>query len=59
MCRAEGADKARSREMGSGGMVLALVASNVDLHVGAVIADSRPGHTVFTVRLPAAPGNPA
>jgi len=52
------ADKARSREMGSSGLGLAIVASIVDAHGGTVVADSRPGHTVFTVRLPAAPGNP-
>jgi two-component system sensor histidine kinase TrcS len=51
------ADKARSREMGSSGLGLAIVASIVDAHGGAVIVDSVPGHTVFTVRLPAAPGS--
>jgi len=52
------ADKARSREMGSSGLGLAIVASIVDAHGGTVVADSRPGRTVFTVRLPAAPVNP-
>ncbi|MGI9126312.1 MAG: sensor histidine kinase [Mycobacterium sp.] len=49
------ADKARSREMGSSGLGLAIVASIVEAHGGAVWADSRPGRTVFTVRLPVTP----
>lgn len=49
------ADKARSREMGSSGLGLAIVASIVDAHGGTVTVESRPGRTVFTVRLPAAP----
>ena len=47
------ADKARSREMGSSGLGLAIVASIVEAHGGEVVAESRPGRTVFTVRLPA------
>ena len=48
------ADKGRSREMGCSGLGLAIVASIVDAHRGTVTAESRPGRTVFTVRLPAA-----
>lgn len=48
------ADKARSRELGSTGLGLAIVASIVDAHGGTVTAASRPGRTVFTVRLPRA-----
>ncbi|MFM9035424.1 MAG: sensor histidine kinase [Mycobacterium sp.] len=48
------ADKARSREMGSSGLGLAIVASIVEAHAGTVSAESVPGRTVFTVRLPAA-----
>ena len=51
------ADKARSREMGSSGLGLAIVASIVDAHGGTVTADSRPGRTAFTVWLPAAPAD--
>ena len=49
------ADKARSREMGSTGLGLAIVASIIAAHGGDVVAESRPGRTLFTVRLPAAP----
>lgn len=49
------ADKARSREMGSSGLGLAIVASVVEAHGGRVMAESRPGRTVFTVLLPATP----
>ncbi len=48
------ADKGRSREMGCSGLGLAIVASIVEAHRGTVSADSRPGLTAFTVRLPAA-----
>ena len=51
------ADKARSREMGSSGLGLAIVASIVEAHGGTVTADSVPGRTVFTVLLPATPGS--
>jgi two-component system sensor histidine kinase TrcS len=47
------ADKARSREMGSSGLGLAIVASIVEAHGGKVTAESVPGRTVFTVLLPA------
>lgn len=47
------ADKARSREMGSSGLGLAIVASIVEAHRGSVSVESRPGRTAFTVRLPA------
>lgn len=48
------ADKARSREMGSSGLGLAIVASVIEAHLGTVGATSEPGRTAFTVRLPAA-----
>ena len=49
------ADKARSREMGSSGLGLAIVASVIEAHGGKVTVESRPGRTVFTVLLPQAP----
>ncbi|MGY1794351.1 sensor histidine kinase [Geodermatophilus sp. SYSU D00525] len=47
-------DSARSRANGSTGLGLAIVAAVVAGHVGTVGVDSRPGRTVFTVRLPGA-----
>ncbi|BBY61864.1 two-component sensor histidine kinase [Mycolicibacterium helvum] len=47
------ADKARSRELGCSGLGLAIVLSIVEAHKGTVVAESRPGRTVFMVRLPA------
>ena len=44
--------------MGSSGLGLAIVASIVDAHGGTVTVASRPGHTAFTVRLPAVSGIP-
>jgi two-component system, OmpR family, sensor histidine kinase TrcS len=48
------ADKSRSRELGSTGLGLAIVASIVQAHHGSVAVVSRPGETVFTVRIPLA-----
>ncbi|MDM4718843.1 HAMP domain-containing sensor histidine kinase [Micromonospora sp. WMMA1363] len=45
-------DSSRSRAHGSTGLGLAIVASVVEAHHGAVWVESRPGRTVFTVRLP-------
>ena len=47
-------DGSRSRETGSTGLGLAIVAAVVDAHHGEVIAESAPGRTRFTVRLPLA-----
>lgn len=53
------ADKSRSRELGSTGLGLAIVASIVEAHHGRIDVESRPGRTVFTVRLPVEPGHAA
>ncbi|MFI7607757.1 ATP-binding protein [Micromonospora sp. NPDC049366] len=45
-------DGSRSRAHGSTGLGLAIVAAVVEAHGGAVAVESRPGRTVFTVRLP-------
>ncbi|HTY73114.1 MAG TPA: HAMP domain-containing sensor histidine kinase [Actinomycetes bacterium] len=52
-------DGSRSRAAGSTGLGLAIVAAVVEAHGGAVEVRSRPGETVFTVRLPLAPPVPA
>ncbi|MFC0505916.1 sensor histidine kinase [Micromonospora costi] len=45
-------DSSRSRAHGSTGLGLSIVAAVVDAHHGTVTVASRPGATVFTVRLP-------
>ncbi|WP_262285226.1 cell wall metabolism sensor histidine kinase WalK [Micromonospora sp. MA102] len=45
-------DSSRSRAHGSTGLGLAIVAAVVEAHHGEVAVASRPGATVFTVRLP-------
>ncbi len=52
-------DSARTRATGSTGLGLAIVQAVTVAHGGAVTVDSVPGRTVFTVRLPAAPGVPS
>ncbi|MFJ2555039.1 MULTISPECIES: sensor histidine kinase [unclassified Streptomyces] len=49
------ADHSRSRTAGSTGLGLAIVHAVVTAHGGTVDVESRPGHTVFTVELPAPP----
>ncbi|MGC5567071.1 sensor histidine kinase [Streptomyces sp. FR-108] len=52
-------DSSRSRASGSTGLGLAIVQAVAAAHGGAVTVDSVPGHTVFTVHLPApAPQTP-
>ncbi|MBO1336670.1 HAMP domain-containing histidine kinase [Streptomyces sp. VRA16 Mangrove soil] len=46
-------DSSRSRKAGSTGLGLAIVQAVAAAHGGVVTVDSRPGRTVFTVRLPA------
>ncbi len=45
-------DSSRSRQAGSTGLGLAIVSAVVGAHEGTVAVASRPGRTVFTVRLP-------
>jgi two-component system OmpR family sensor kinase len=47
------ADSSRSRSAGSTGLGLAIVSAVIAAHGGSVAARSHPGHTVFSVRLPA------
>ena len=47
-------DGSRSRASGGTGLGLSIVAAIVTAHGGEVTLDSRPGRTVFTVRLTAA-----
>lgn len=47
-------DTSRSRAAGSTGLGLAIVAAVVEAHDGQVTVSSKPGRTVFTVRLPGA-----
>ncbi len=46
-------DSSRNRAAGSTGLGLSIVAAVVSAHGGEVAMDSRPGHTAFTVTLPA------
>ncbi|MEU9332952.1 HAMP domain-containing sensor histidine kinase [Streptomyces sp. NPDC048290] len=48
-------DSARTRATGSTGLGLAIVEAVATAHGGAVSVDSRPGHTAFTLHLPALP----
>ncbi len=47
------ADASRTRDSGGAGLGLALVQAIVTAHDGSVSVESRPGHTRFTVTLPA------
>lgn len=51
------ADSARSRKTGSTGLGLAITAAIVAAHDGTISVTSAPGNTVFTVTLPAVPGD--
>jgi two-component system OmpR family sensor kinase len=53
------ADRSRSRSAGGTGLGLAIVRAVVTAHGGTVDVESRPGRTVFRIRLPASPPSPA
>jgi signal transduction histidine kinase len=48
------ADPARARGDGGSGLGLSIARTIVERHMGMISADSRPGHTVFTIVLPRA-----
>lgn len=51
-------DSSRSRRAGSTGLGLAIAHAVVQAHGGAIVLTSVPGHTEFTVRLPATTDDP-
>jgi two-component system OmpR family sensor kinase len=53
------ADRSRARKTGGTGLGLSIARAIVSAHGGALTVDSVPGDTVFTVRLPARPQEPA
>jgi two-component system OmpR family sensor kinase len=49
------ADTSRTRDSGGSGLGLSLAQSITEAHGGAIVVDSRPGDTCFTLALPSAP----
>lgn len=52
--RADAARTRSGRSKDSTGLGLAIVAAVMEAHGGSATVESRPGHTVFTLRLPRA-----
>ena len=52
------ADASRARHTGGSGLGLSIAKAIVIAHHGTITVDSRPGRTVFEVRLPARPADP-
>ena len=53
------ADRSRARKTGGTGLGLSIARAIVDAHSGSISVTSVPGDTVFEVRLPARPADPA
>ena len=53
------ADSSRARQTGGTGLGLSIAKAIITGHRGSIRVDSRPGATVFEVRIPARPADPS